>query len=374
MNVAIICNSYPTKKNPRNQVFIKKMHDKLTKKKVNVKVCYNKVFEYWGNANKVKNPIANIIKYLFYLYSVSVFWAKNYKKTDILFPQGITIATFIAVIFKKLNGIPVVCYIHGCDLNRYYNKKGIMNSIMRYSLDNSDHVLTNSNDIYEKAKQVTTNPNISIISPGVDLNMMYLVDQTERKGLKKEYKVPDNKIIFMAAGTAIKRKGFDILLDSLLIVDKKVREKIFVLILTDGPEQNNYLDFIRNNNLEETVNIRDRVNHYDLNRYYNIADFFVFPSREEPLGLVGLEAMTSNTIVIGANLGGIKEFVIPNKTGFLFEKENRTELAGIIEHVVLNTNGFDHFYPEIKKMTVKHSLSKSMDELLDLFNKKGSLK
>ena len=71
-----------------------------------------------------------------------------------------------------------------------------------------------------------------------------------------------------------------------------------------------------------------------LNILYNIADIFVFPSREEPLGLVGLEAIVSGTPVIGSNVGGIKEY-INNKMLLYYLKSNRIQY--------INTHCKGHF-------------------------------
>jgi glycosyltransferase involved in cell wall biosynthesis len=51
--------------------------------------------------------------------------------------------------------------------------------------------------------------------------------------------------------------------------------------------------------------------------YYEAADIFVMPSRQEGFGIVYLEAMAAGKPVVAASLGGAKEVVADGETGFL---------------------------------------------------------
>lgn len=365
MRIAIICNSYPTKKNPFNQIFIKKMEDQLLIEGLDVIVYYNPIFNYWGNANKIKNPFATLVKYVIYIITIVTFFLRNRKKIDILFPQGILFATTISVFFKKIFSIPVVSYIHGGDLNKYYKTSGIVNSILKYSLDNSDYIIANSIDIESKIKTISSNKNFKVISPGVNLKEMFPLAEIEK--LKEKHKIPLDKIVLLLAGNSIKRKGFDIFLEALNQVNIKVREKIFTVMLTNGPLRNRYEEYVNENSLNESVRFMDKVPPRILNEYYNIADVFIFPSREEPLGLVGLEAMASGTIVIGSNVGGIVEFIQDEKTGFIFQSEDSKALAKKMEKVIESFNQLGYMRSEILETVKKHSLEESAKNLKKIF-------
>ncbi|WP_163379870.1 glycosyltransferase family 4 protein [Cyclobacterium sp. SYSU L10401] len=372
MKILFLCNSYPTRANPFNQLFIKKMVDEMKRQGGKVKVGFNVVFYFWGNANKVKNPLATVIKYFFYVFSHIPFLLRNLKNTDVLFPQGILLSTLLAVWVKRFTGLPVVAYVHGGDLNRNLKGKGMGNRLIRYSLDRSDWVIANSQDIYKKVKQVSANPNVRIISPGVDLSVMKPLDGLDE--LKKQYAVSDDKVVFLCAGNAIPRKGMDVMLDAVLSLEESIQQKIQVILLTDGPLKRNYQSFVESNGLSEVIHIRSKVPPDVLNIYNNLADVFVFPSREEPLGLVGLEAMAGNALVVGTAVGGIKEFVIPGQTGFLFEKDNVKELANLIRHLSQNLSEYDSYYPRIREMVEQHSLSSSAEKLMALFSQLATKK
>lgn len=62
----------------------------------------------------------------------------------------------------------------------------------------------------------------------------------------------------------------------------------------------------------------------------------VLPSREEAMGRVLLEAMSSAKPVIGARVGGIKEVISDGYNGFLFERENIEDLASRLDILLAN--------------------------------------
>lgn len=68
---------------------------------------------------------------------------------------------------------------------------------------------------------------------------------------------------------------------------------------------------------------------------YDAIDVKVVPSTEpESFGLVATEAMLSKKPVIGSDLGGLKEIIAHEKTGFLFEPGNDSELASQLEILI----------------------------------------
>jgi glycogen synthase len=75
--------------------------------------------------------------------------------------------------------------------------------------------------------------------------------------------------------------------------------------------------------LGESVIFTGRVPHKDVQRYYDLVDLLVYPRlpmrlTELVTPLKPLEAMAQDKIVVASDVGGMRELVSDNETGFLF--------------------------------------------------------
>jgi glycosyltransferase involved in cell wall biosynthesis len=72
----------------------------------------------------------------------------------------------------------------------------------------------------------------------------------------------------------------------------------------------------------------------DVYRWFAAAEVVVFPSIEEPLGLVALEGMAHAVPVIGTAVGGIVETIVPEETGLLVPPKSPRDLAAAIDRLL----------------------------------------
>jgi len=115
--------------------------------------------------------------------------------------------------------------------------------------------------------------------------------------------------ILAAAGRLSVSKGFDRLVGALAHID---RDRVACVIAgADGGELGN----LRRQAAALPKNIRlvlpgwlDRQRLSDL---FSLADVVVIPSRDEPFGLVGLEALGKGRRVVASRIGGLQEFLAP---------------------------------------------------------------
>ena len=238
-NVAIVCNSYPTKKNATNQIFIKNLVMELNRQSIIPYVYYNPIYNYWGNASNSKNLLSNIIKYSFFTIGILrlIIRIKSY---DLLNPHGVMPSGFVSVFIKRFFNIPVAIHIHGGDLNLYKSSNMIYKKIYDFTISNSDIIIVNRNNIKRKLLKLTgiTPSKLTVISPGIDYKKFYRMDIGEIIEHKKTYGIHDDKTVLLFAGNAIKRKGLDILVNALSLLTTKELEKIFLIICSEGPEIN----------------------------------------------------------------------------------------------------------------------------------------
>tara|TARA_B100001250_G_scaffold130583_1_gene111306 strand:+ start:6636 stop:7775 length:1140 start_codon:yes stop_codon:yes gene_type:complete len=366
--VAIVCNSYPTKKNETNQIFIKNLVIELKNQSITTDVYHNPIYNYWGNASNRKGIIANLIKYSFFIIGVSrlIIRIKSY---NLLNPHGVMISGFIAVLLKRFFNIPVALHIHGGDLNIYNSSSILYRKVYNNTISNSDLIVVNSNDIKNKVLKLTgVTPNkLIVISPGIDYEKFYRMDRQQIENHKKDFNIGNDKTVLLFAGNAIKRKGLDILVDALKLLRTVQLSKIHLIICSEGPELNKTKNKLQNiEGIKDSVIFLKKMDQSELRILYNIASIFIFPSRDEPLGLVGLEAIACGTPVIGSNIGGIPEYINKNN-GMLFEVNKSKELAKRIGSIIEDPNIVQSLTKNIDKRESDHDISVSVKRLIDIY-------
>lgn len=137
-----------------------------------------------------------------------------------------------------------------------------------------------------------------------------------------------------------------------------------LLFVTEGPLVSEIKRSIENTGLTERTLFLEKMKHEELNYIYNLTDILVFPSFNESLGLVGLEAMAVNTTVIGSNTGGIKEYIDVQKNGFLFETVNAKNFSVMLKNVIKEN---DKLNLNMKNTVEKYSLKNSAKKISNIF-------
>jgi PEP-CTERM/exosortase A-associated glycosyltransferase len=84
-----------------------------------------------------------------------------------------------------------------------------------------------------------------------------------------------------------------------------------------------------------------KIKHEQVLHYYSVMDMLVYPRLSSRLTemttpLKPLEAMAMERAVIGSDVGGLREQVVHNETGLLFEANNTTALAACISRLASN--------------------------------------
>ncbi len=195
----------------------------------------------------------------------------------------------------------------------------------------------------EKNKQYSTKEAIDIVTPlfkkhNIDINKPYVLAVSR-------YDVHKNQKTIIQAYKRLKAElgGGDV--DPNLIIVGNVA--------SDDPEGGAMYEEIKKvigteSSIYPLLNIDN--NDQAIGALMKLASCFVHISTKEGFGLVVTEAMWQGTPVIGSSVGGIKQQVIPDETGFMvdpFEEEKTTKhmhflLTNKEERDKLGTNALEH--------------------------------
>lgn len=176
---------------------------------------------------------------------------------------------------------------------------------------------------------------------------------------RRELNLPNNALIFMFIAESLnnKRKGFDLLIQALALIN------IPNLVLLAVGENNSTIS--SKNDIIYTGRITDE---QLLAKYYAASNAFILPSKEDNLPNVMLEALSCGTPVIAFPTGGIKEHILPNYTGVLAEDINSAALAKAIQYFSLNILSFNS--EKIREYALqKFNPDIQLAKYLDIYNR-----
>lgn len=153
----------------------------------------------------------------------------------------------------------------------------------------------------------------------------------------EKYLIPKDKEIILAFGRTSWVKGFDTLLEALVVSKKKPH---LVLIATQFIEDGagKYREFIKENNIECTL-IEDFTRELPaaLCQYKN-CKIVVCPSRREPFSNIPLEvalwAKKEGPVILASNIESFSEQIIDHKDGFLFKVDESQDLADKLDYIL----------------------------------------
>ena len=132
---------------------------------------------------------------------------------------------------------------------------------------------------------------------------------------------------FLCVGQLIARKGIDLLLNAAATVQSRGRE-FSLLFVGSGPDKQILLDRVKELNLKNVV-FQPSVPQSEISSFYRNADALIFPTLEDPWGLVVNEAMLSGLPVLCSKYAGCAEELLPASN--IFDPHNPDEFARKLE-------------------------------------------
>ena len=152
-----------------------------------------------------------------------------------------------------------------------------------------------------------------------------IIPKSKKEKLRKELGINEKKV-FLSIGSFIERKGFDILLEAI----KRLNNKSIAFVIIGGGEKSEEYKKIVSENKLDNVYIIDFLSKNEILKYYDAADAFVFPTREDIWGLVINEAMSRGLPIISTNMCVAATELVDEKNGKIIEVDSVEELANAI--------------------------------------------
>jgi glycosyltransferase involved in cell wall biosynthesis len=243
-------------------------------------------------------------------------------------------------IATKITGRKFVTTFHGT-YNFKNNFKKFYNSIMLRSnliIAGSNFIFSHINENYSKF--LNNKKKFLVIFRGINTDFFDATTTTdiEENNLLKKWELTRDKKILLMPGRLTTWKGQEILIDAINYVNKELGYlPLNVVILGSNQGRDIYkkklIRLVEQHRLNSEIKFIDHCDNMAL--AYKVSDIIVSASvRPEAFGRVAVEAQSMEKIIIASNIGGSKETVINDKSGFLFESGSVSDLGNKIIEVL----------------------------------------
>ena len=237
------------------------------------------------------------------------------------------------LIAAKITGRKFVTTFHGT-----YNFNSKIKKFYNSVMVRSDLIIAGSNFIFSHIKEnytkyLNAKKKLLVIFRGINVDYFdptTKLDSDEKKLLKK-WEIEKDKKIILLPGRLTGWKGQEVFIEAINLVNIELGYEAFYAVIL-GSDQGRDLykkKLIRLTEQYRLINQVKFIDHCkDMALAYKVSDIVVSASIEpEAFGRVAVEAQSMEKPIIASNIGGSKETVIDEKTGFLFESNNAKSLS-----------------------------------------------
>ena len=320
-----------------------------------------------------KNPILIIIN------SILISFIILFLNIDIVHARSRAPA-WSCFLATKITRRKFVTTFHGT-----YNFKSKIKKFYNSVMVRSNLIIAGSNFIFSHIKEnyseyLNDNKKLLVIFRGINTDYFDPTTtlETEEDELFKSWNLEVGKKIILMPGRLTSWKGQEMFLDALNKVTIQFGSTPFIAVIL-GSDQGRDLYKKKLIRLSEQYRLNKEVMFIDhcknMPLAYKISDFVVSASIEpEAFGRISVEAQSMQKPIIASNVGGSKETIINDKTGFLFEVDNSDDLSKkIIELMNLEENtlkqmGIEGRKNAIKKFNVEKMCFSTYSEYKKLIN------
>ncbi|MDC3162971.1 glycosyltransferase, partial [Candidatus Pelagibacter sp.] len=154
----------------------------------------------------------------------------------------------------------------------------------------------------------------------------------------KKWDIEKDKKIILLPGRLTSWKGQEVFIEAVNLINIELGYEAFYTVIL-GSDQGRELYKKKLIRLSEQYRMSKQIRFIDhcknMALAYKVSDIIVSASNEpEAFGRVSVEAQSMGKPIIASDIGGSKETVIDEKTGFLFESNNAASLSKQILRVI----------------------------------------
>ena len=284
------------------------------------------------------------------------------------------------LLATKITGRKFVTTFHGT-YNFKNNLKKFYNSVMVRShliIAGSNFIFSHIKENY--SKHLSTKKKLMVIFRGINVNYFdpSTKMESDEKKLLKKWDIEKDKKILLLPGRLTSWKGQEVFIEAVNLVNIQLGYEAFYAVIL-GSDQGRDLYKKKLNRLSEQYRMIKQIRFIDhckdMALAYKVSDIVVSASIEpEAFGRVAVEAQSMEKPIIASNIGGSKETIVDEKTGFLFDSGSAKSLSQKIlkalslDETVLKSIGTEGRKNVIQKFNVEKMCFSTYSEYKRILN------
>lgn len=295
------------------------------------------------------SPVGRLISYLSYSLSSFIYLIFSSYKPDIVISSSPPIFTsFAALIYSKIKKSKFIFDVRdiwpdiGIELGILKNRMFIsgLKKIEQYLLDNAERILvTADGDKQNIETKIKNSSKVNIIYNGADTELFHPINQDEKRIIRQEYNIPNNKIVVVYFGSYNHGMNDIEILAEFLSDERIIGKKIHFLSIGSGDNLNKLIDKIKGN-ISYTV-----LNSLPLDKVAKLvasSDISIIPRKDikkDTGGNIPVKCFESWAAGVPVLLSNILESEIANifiscKAGIMVEPDNKDALINGFENIL----------------------------------------
>ena len=231
-------------------------------------------------------------------------------------------------LINKLNGTnaKVIWWIHECKL--FYEQVGNLLESLPQELE--DNISIYAVGDYAKKQLLEFRPKYNIG------DLLYYLPDDEAYDTGTVFGFEDeDKTIFACVGSLEQRKGYEILLQSLKMVDSSIKNKIKV-VFVGGKQDEHIYELVKDFKDEIELVYIEKISRELMPSFYKKINCLICASTDDPMPIVVTEAWKYSVPVICSESAGSAKFIEEYNGGILYENDDPVNLANAINKFVSN--------------------------------------
>jgi glycosyltransferase involved in cell wall biosynthesis len=284
-----------------------------------------------GRVQIVYLPVTDLQPAWSFLFSLLIWAWVNRGSFQIIHAHNAATGV-IASIIGWLTGKKVIVKIPSLKYVQYLNGGSLSRELRRWIITKkTDRFIAVSTEMLEALREAGIAPEkLALISNGIELTAPR---NTNPCALKQELSENPERPVVLFVGRLVKEKGVDRLLRAWASLPG--HETMLLLIVGDGPLREDLESQAKKLRLFPSV--RFLGHQAEVSKFYSVADLFVLPSKTEGMSNSLLEAMAAGLPVVASKVGGNKDVIEDQQSGFLVDWEDTTLCAEMLLTLLSDT-------------------------------------